>query len=244
MKRQRLSLRSVSKSSWMVAALVLLMTGFAHAADSASPAVAEQTPEQLIRHTADSVLALIDSSQSYAKEDTERFYREVEALLDPVVDFTGFARSVMSVHYQDATPEQRERFAETFKWGLVRTYALALTEFRDGEVVVLPPDRPPRNPKRQTVTMEIHTKAGEVYPVLYSMGQSSDGSWRLRNIIINGVNMGLTYRSQFNSAVNDPKYGGNLDKVIDAWADMLAADTPGTGSAAQPAGAADPGQEA
>ena len=41
--------------------------------------------------------------------------REVEALLSQVVDFDSFARSVMAVHYRKASPEQRERFAETFK---------------------------------------------------------------------------------------------------------------------------------
>ena len=48
------------------------------------------------------------------------------------------------------------------------------------------------------------------------------GNWRLRNIIIGGVNIGLTYRSQFASALKDPKYGGDMDKVIDAWDRHLA----------------------
>ena len=42
--------------------------------------------------------------------------REVEAVLAPVVDFPGTARSVMAVHYKQASEEQRARFAEVFKW--------------------------------------------------------------------------------------------------------------------------------
>lgn len=193
------------------------------------------TPQEMVRETSDAVLALIEEAQGYAKEDPERFYREVEALLAPAVDFRSFARSVMAVHYRDATPEQRERFAENFKWGLVRTYALALTEFKDGEVVVVPPERPPRNPRRQTVKMEIRTGSGEVYPVLYSVTQEDDGSWQVQNLIVNGVNMGLTYRNQFNGAMNDPKYGGDLDKVIDAWSEMLKSEAPGLEGDAEPA---------
>jgi phospholipid transport system substrate-binding protein len=138
----------------------------------------------------------------------------------------------MAVHYRDATPEQRKRFVESFKWGLVRTYALALTEFKDGEVVVVPADRPPRDPRRQTVTMEIRTPEGNVYPVLYSVIQDREGEWKVRNLIVNGVNMGLTYRSQFNSAAKDPKYGGDLDRVIDDWADMVEEQPPGLEEAA------------
>ncbi len=183
--------------------------------------VARTGPVEMVRKTSDAVLDLIDQAQGYAKQDPERFYQQVEALLSPVVDFQSFARSVMGVYYRQASQQQFERFASTFKHGLVRTYALALTDFHDGKVVVVPPDRPPRNPDRQTVTMEIHTSDGSVYPVLYSVAKESDGRWQVKNLIVNGVNMGLTYRNQFNSAMHDPKYGGDMDKVIDAWGGLL-----------------------
>jgi len=179
-----------------------------------------ETASDMVRQTSDEVLRLIEAAKGYAEEDPERLYRNVEALLSEVVDFHGFARSVMGPHSRDASAEQLERFAETFKWSLVRTYALALIEFDDGEVVVVPPDRPPRNPQRQTVKMEIRA-GGEVYPVLYSVTQEDDGTWVIRNLIVNGVNMGLTYRNQFNSAMNDSRYGGDLDKVVDAWGEMI-----------------------
>ena len=69
--------------------------------------------------------------------------------------------------------------------------------------------------------MEIHTAQGEVWPVVYSMAQDDSGEWRVRNLIVNGINMGLTYRNQFNSAARDPKYGGDLDPVIAEWADLI-----------------------
>jgi len=188
-----------------------------------------ETATDMVRQTSDEVLRLIEAAKGYAEEDPERLYRNVEALLSEVVDFHGFARSVMGPHSRDASAEQLERFAETFKWSLVRTYALALIEFDDGEVVVVPPDRPPRNPQRQTVKMEIRA-GGEVYPVLYSVTQEDDGTWVIRNLIVNGVNMGLTYRNQFNSAMNDPQYGRDLDQVIDAWGEMIKAEAPDLGT--------------
>jgi phospholipid transport system substrate-binding protein len=222
-------LRAVTSAwSWrgLLPVLVLMWGSAVLAADE--PRIpddpAERTPEQQVRKASDDVLALIEDSRDWAKDDPERFFGEVEQLLRPVVDFNSFSRSVMAVHYRDASDEQRKRFANTFRWGLVRTYAMALTEFNDGEVVVVPPDRPPRSERRRTVKMEIRTNAGEVYPVLYSMGLGKDGVWRVRNIIVNGINMGLTYRSQFASAMNDQQYGGDMDRVIEAWADLLAAE--------------------
>ena len=186
------------------------------AAGMARAAQLESAPHQLIADAANDLLRLIEAGRGYADSDPERFFKAVEALLAPVVDFEGFARRVMSAHYKEATPEQRQRFAEAFKWGLVRTYSLTLTDFTGGEVIVLPPDGPPRHPRRRNVKMEIR-QGGEVYPLLYTMTQSADGGWRIGNIVIAGVNIGLTYRSQFRSVAADARYGGDLDRAIDAW---------------------------
>ncbi|MFW6093397.1 MAG: MlaC/ttg2D family ABC transporter substrate-binding protein [Pseudomonadota bacterium] len=215
---------------WLPLAALIPMLLAVAAAPAAASAAAEAGGDgavELVRETTDEVLDLIERARGYAEEDPERFYSEVESILEPVVAFDSFARSVMAAHYRKATPEQRERFAERFESGLVRTYAMALLEFDDGEVVVVPPDRPPRNPDRRSVRMEIRTPQGDVYPVLYSMARNDAGEWQVRNLIVNGVNMGLTYRNQFNSAMRDPEYGGDMDAVIDDWSEMLREEAPG-----------------
>ncbi len=199
-----------------LARLVICFGALAVAAGLARAAQFESAPHQLIADTSSDLLQLIEEGRGYADTDPERFFSAVEALLAPVIDFEGFARRVMSAHYKEATPAQRRRFAETFKWGLVRTYSLTLTDFTDGEVIVVPPDGPPRHPRRRNVKMEIH-QGGDVYQVLYAMIQNADGDWRIGNIVIAGVNIGLTYRSQFQSVAADARYGGDLDRVIDAW---------------------------
>jgi phospholipid transport system substrate-binding protein len=238
----RLMNHSTLEPGFVLTIAALLLAGLAPARAMEPSDVATRTATEVVERTSDEMLALIEASRPYVKDDPDRFYGEVEALLAPVVDFKRFARSVMAVHYKSATPEQRDRFADTFKWGLVRTYALALTEFRDGEVVIVPSERPPQSPRRESVKMEIRMNTGEVYPVVYSMALGKDGAWRMGNIIVNGVNIGLTYRSQFASAVQDQKYGGDLDKVIDAWALLLANETPG--AAAADSDGADDGDEA
>jgi phospholipid transport system substrate-binding protein len=223
----RSHLRSPAGLWLMVTALSLLgvIESKLAVADMEPAVVAPKTAEALVEQASDELLVLIEESRAYVKDDPDRFFTAVEAMLRPVVDFKGFARSVMAAHYKGANIDQRERFADAFKWSLVRSYALALTEFSDGEIVLIPADRPPRSPRRQNVKMEIRLGSGEVYPVVYSMALGKDQVWRMRNIIINGVNIGLTYRSQFASAVQDPRYDGELDAVIDGWGSLLAGET-------------------
>ncbi len=180
-------------------------------------ATKDASARTVVNASSSALLALIEESRPWAKSEPERFYAEVESILAPAVDFRMFARNVMWKHYATATPAQRKRFAESFKWSLVRTYALALTEFNGGEVKVLPADRPSKRPDRDRVKMEIRTDAGEVYPLIYSMRQGKDGQWRVFNVVVNGVNMGLTFRSQFDAAMQDNQYAGDVDQVIDAW---------------------------
>ena len=202
--------------------LALLFAGSGWTAED--PFASARAAEAVVTQTADSMLVLIEEAKGYAQDDPERFYIEVEALLRSVVDFRRFAGSVMATYYKKATPEQRTRFVESFKWGLVRTYGLALTEFNDGSLAIVPATRPPKSPDRVSVRQEIHTSAGQIYPVIYSMARSKEGEWIMRNIIVNGVNMGLTYRSQFLSSAQNARYGGDLDRVIDDWSQVLEAD--------------------
>jgi len=225
MIRSRVHLRTLSLA-------LLLLTGSAVAEAQIREA------EVLVEQTTEQMLELIEEAKTYVDEDPERFYVAVEALLNPVIDFPRFARSVMAAHYKRATPEQRDRFAEGFKWSLVRTYALALTEFNDGGVNIIPSDRPAKRPDRASVKQEIRSE-GEVYPVVYSMALNSQGEWRVMNMIINGINMGLTYRNQFASAVNDPAYGGDMDQAIDGWVASLGTIDTGAGQSADE-GAAEP----
>ena len=181
----------------------------------------ESVPHQVIQEMSEELLELINASRAYVDEEPDRFLAEVDALLSPAIDFQGFSRGVMAAHYRKATADQRRRFADNFKTSLLRTYALSLTSFVDGEVVVLPPDGPPRRANRRNVRMEIHT-GKSVHPVIYTMNRNEGGVWRIGNIVVAGVNIGLTFRSQFKSAVADARYGGDIDRVIDAWSGVVA----------------------
>ena len=47
------------------------------------------------------------------------------------------------------------------------------------------------------------------------MGRGKSGDWQLRNIIIEGVNLGEIYRNQFEASAR--QNDGDLDAVIASW---------------------------
>ncbi|MNH39413.1 Toluene tolerance, Ttg2 [compost metagenome] len=46
------------------------------------------------------------------------------------------------------------------------------------------------------------------------------GEWKLRNVIINGINIGKLFRDQFADAMQ--RNGNDLDKTINGWAGEVA----------------------
>lgn len=203
--------------------LSLVLVGFSGslwASDMIEQAIRSDTAEQAIELATSEILALIKEGQAYVEDEPERFYTEVEGLLRPLIDFSRFSRNVMGPYYKTASAQQREQFSDSFKWSLVRTYALALAEFRDGEVEVLPPRRPPSSPDKVNVTMEIKY-SGKTYVVVYRMRRGKEQTWRMQNLVVEGINIGLNYKSQFAAAMKDPQYEADLDAVIEAWTNMI-----------------------
>ena len=179
--------------------------------------------EESLDNATRQVLDLISAGQTYAKDDPERFFIEVEAVLAPMLDFPRFTRNVMGPVFKKATETQYSEFSDTFKWSLVRTYALALTEFHDGEVEVLPPRRAPKNPNKANVVQEV-TMGGKTYVAVYRMQRNKNNAWRVTNIILEGINLGLNFRSQFAQAYRKAataQKGADesvaIDQVIQSW---------------------------
>lgn len=190
---------------YMLAALILLLP---------LPALAEEgDPVVAVEEATSSLLSKLDEVRPLYDSDREKFFSEVRSSLGPFIDFDGFARGVMAKYYRRATDEQKAEFAETFQEELIRTYASALVEFRNEKIEVLPLDQPVEG-GRATVRLEIHSEDGAVYPVTYTLSVV-DGKWKLRNIIVEGINIGLQFRSQFSNYMQ--QYRGDIDKVIENW---------------------------
>lgn len=190
----------------------------------------EQTAEEALGKTTDEVLAVIEEASEYVREDPDRYYQRVNEVLEDAVDFRGFARGVMgdyasSERYRtldgagrEKLREQLDRFTEAMRDGLVRTYSRGLLAFGGSRVEL---DREGStsgdegNPDRATLRQLIYSDGSDPYVVVYQMAKDRDGKWLMRNLIVENVNLGQIYRSQFEASAR--KFNGDLDKVIADW---------------------------
>ena len=77
----------------------------------------------------------------------------------------------------------------------------------------------PQSARIASVMQQVYGEAERVYTIRNQMGQYKDGSWRLRNLIIETINLGEIYRNQFSALAKESE--GDLDQVIGRWNETI-----------------------
>ena len=181
-------------------------------------ALAAQSPHDVVQSTTNALLSDLKANKEQYRANPNAFYEALNHILGPVVDADGISRSIMTVKYsRKATPEQMQRFQENFKRSLMQFYGNALLEYNNQGITVDPAKAD--DGKRASVGMKVTGNNGAVYPVQYTL-ENIAGEWKVRNVIVNGINIGKLFRDQFADAMQ--RNGNDLDKTIDGWAGEVA----------------------
>lgn len=180
----------------------------------AAPPESGNSAYETVKSITDDLLARLIVVQPLYESNREKFFQEVDISLAPFIDFGGFSRGVMAKYYRRASSDQKTRFVSTFRTALIRTYSKALAEFDNEQIIVLQNNKPQKDPRKARVSLEVHAKDGTIYVIEYSL-VLIDGNWKLRNIVIEGINIGLQFRSQFAASMQEHK--NDMDSVIKNW---------------------------
>lgn len=181
-------------------------------------ALAAQSPHDVVQSTTTELLSDLKANKEQYKANPNAFYDALNGILGPVVDAEGISKSIMTVKYsRKATPAQMQRFQDNFKRSLFQFYGNALLEYNNQGITVDPAKAD--DGKRASVGMKVTGNNGAVYPVQYTL-ENLGGEWKVRNVIVNGINIGKLFRDQFADAMQ--RNGNDLDKTIDGWAGEVA----------------------
>lgn len=177
-----------------------------------------QSAHEVIKSTTDALLSDLQANKTRYKSDPQAFYNALNGILGPVVDADGISKSIMTVKYsRKASPAQMQRFQENFKRSLMQFYGNALLEYNNQGITVDPARS--EDGDRASVGMKVSGNNGAVFPVQYTLVKLG-GEWKVRNVIVNGINIGKLFRDQFADAMQ--RNGNDLDKTIDGWAGEVA----------------------
>ena len=172
-------------------------------------------PYNFIDSNAQKMVFVLTKNSELFETDREMYEQKIKDIFEPMIDFRRVAASVMGKkYYLLATKEQRAQFVEIFKDSLLDTYAETLAQWGDSTISTqFQDDFSYKELKTVEVKQTLDTGSSK-YPISYKLKKDKEG-WKIINIIINGVNLGLTFRNQFQALAisNNEK----IESTIDNW---------------------------
>ena len=172
---------------------------------------ATQTAEQGV----EALLQTVSESKSYFLTDRDRYFTAIEEVLDSFVDFGAVADVVMNRYADQATEDQKQRFAGILKSTLTRFYGASLVNYDGEELAFLPPSNPSSDPRADTIVgMELRG-SDSTLRLQYQMFLDENDEWKLKNLSLAGINLGRQYFTQFSALMS--QHGDNIDLVLDNW---------------------------
>ena len=161
--------------------------------------LADSAPDELVRKTADDVINELKKDKDIKVGDRAKIYKLAEEKILPNFDFKRICRLVLGKNWRSMTVDQRNVFQVEFRGLLLRTYAIALSKFRD-QTIEFKPLRMKSSDKIVLVKTEITQSGGQPIDVNYALSNST-GKWLVFDIVIEGVSLITNYRSQFSSQI-------------------------------------------
>ena len=171
-----------------------------------------QTPDSVIRETADEVIAAIKTDKAIQAGDRKRAYDLINQKVLPHFDFVHMTRLAVGRYWRDATPDQQKRLMDGFRDLLVRTYASSLSQYKD-QVVQIKGTEGTAGDSEAVVHTLLVPSGGQTIPIDYNM-EKMEADWKVYDIKVDGVSLVTNYRSEFADIVRRNGLDG-LIKALD-----------------------------
>ena len=178
----------------------------------------DENPYNFIDSNAQRMVIVLKENKSLFLEDRQLYEKKIKEIFEPMIDFRRVAATVMGKkYYLASSKEQRAEFVEIFKDSLLDTYAETLAQWENQTITTIFPENmeiQANNLKNIEIQQTLNTGSSK-YPISYKLRKNKDNSWSIVNIIVNGVNLGLTFRNQFQALAI--KNNGNIESTLNGW---------------------------
>ena len=196
-------MKTLVKQTLAASILSTMVAGTVFAAPS-------EAPPAFIKKVADGLIERLKADNAKLQNNPALVKAIVRQNLDPYIDSQSFTRIVMGTYAtnQYSTAAQRAQFEKNFRETLIENYGSAFSKFSNQTYSVRPYKA--SNSKNPVVTIDFNNK-GEKIPVAFQLVDKGS-QWKIRNINVSGIDLGLQFRNQFAATVK--RNGGNIDIAI------------------------------
>lgn len=169
---------------------------------------AQNDPVSMLQKIADNMISGLKENKATLKTKPTIVYNLAYKYIVPYADLATMSKRVLPpATWNNATSAQRAQFEKEFTTTLIRTYASALTAYRDQTVHFYPV----RGGSSRSIVVNSQIESSENSPiqVTYRLIQAN-GSWKVYDMSVEGVSMLDSFRSQFSDILAQ----GNIDSLL------------------------------
>ena len=179
--------------------------------------LAAESPDALVKRTAEDVMAIVKNDKDIQAGNQDKIFALAEEKILPNFNFDRVSRLVLGKNWTKATPDQKAAFQTEFRTLLLRTYATALSKFKN-QTIEYKPLRLADGANTAAVKTVILQPGGQPIAVDYALEKQSD-AWKVYDIVIEGVSLVTNYRGQFTQEIRQ----NGLDSLIKKLAEKNSA---------------------
>ena len=176
--------------------------------------IAAEAPDELVKRTAEDVLTIVKADKDMQAGNQEKLFALAQEKILPNFNFDKISRLVLGKNWTKASSEQKTAFQSEFKSLLIRTYATALSKYKN-QTIEYAPLRMTDGAANASVKTSIVQSGGQPIAVNYSLEKQADATWKVYDIVIEGVSLVTNYRGQFAQEIRQ----NGLDSLIKKLAD-------------------------
>ena len=179
--------------------------------------LAAESPDALVKRTAEDVMAIVKNDKDIQAGNQDKIFALAEEKILPNFNFDRVSRLVLGKNWTKATPDQKAAFQTEFRTLLLRTYATALSKYKN-QTIEYKPLRLSDGANTAAVKTVILQPGGQPIAVDYALEKQSD-AWKVYDIVIEGVSLVTNYRGQFTQEIRQ----NGLDSLIKKLAEKNSA---------------------
>jgi phospholipid transport system substrate-binding protein len=179
----------------------------------AQVAIAQDAPDAIVRKNTTEILAALKADKDLAAGDQKKIEKLADEKVLPYFNFVHMTQLAVGRNWRDASDAQKKSLIDEFRTLLVRTYSTSLTQFRNQTIDVKPVKMAAADTE-VVVKTTVNQPGGQPIPIDYSM-EKADGTWKVYDVLIDGVSLVTNYRSSFNTEIQKSGIDGLIKSLAD-----------------------------
>ncbi|MDO6486309.1 ABC transporter substrate-binding protein [Colwellia sp. 6_MG-2023] len=169
-------------NSIVIFLVIFSMSTLSYGMDQSSPYV-------ILEKVGDKLFNRIAASQQEIIKSPEVMQNIVEEELMPSIDYRYASYRILGKHLKSTTKEQREQFVDSMRSYLSRTYATALMQYKNQEIV-FEPEKSVVGKKIVGIKVQIVELNSPTIDVIFKMRKNKKtGEWKAFDMVVEGISL-------------------------------------------------------